>query len=261
MTQLISREKLEYVAKKVLHYPLHDAEKDYFLALAMKLVSQSTISEKLVFKGGTAIYHCYLDQLRFSEDLDFTSLDKNIQIKDIKKILTKDNLFEVKKEYKSKRTFKIEKLKYYGVLDTPNSIKFEVDHSQNVVLPAVQKEYKNAWGMNFSVNVMDPVEICAEKLRACNDRFRYRDYYDLYMMVKTLHINLEDAISLIPKKEIRKPFSKKNITENLKFALNEMSEEGDTVTYEKDIAKKDLIEFFNGFELPTLMPGDTKKRN
>jgi predicted nucleotidyltransferase component of viral defense system len=254
MTQLISREKLEYIAKKVLHYPLHDAEKDYFLALAMKLISQSSLSEQLVFKGGTAIYHCYLDQLRFSEDLDFTSLDKNIQIKDIRKILIKDNLFEVKKEYESKRTFKIEKLKYYGVLDTPNSIKFEVDHFQNVVLSPVKKEYKNVWGISFSVNVMDSTEICTEKLRACNDRFRYRDFYDLYMIVKTLDLNLKDIISLIPQKEIRKPFSKKNVTENLNFALNEISEEGDTVSYEKDIARENLIKFFNSLKLPTLMP-------
>jgi len=220
----------------------------------MKLISQSSLSDKLVFKGGTAIYHCYLDQLRFSEDLDFTSLDKNIQIKNIEKVLTKDNLFEVKKEYKSEKTLKIEKLKYYGVLDTPNSIKFEVDHFQNIVLSPVKKEYKNVWGMFFSVNVMDSTEICAEKLRACNDRFRYRDFYDLYMMVKTLDLNLKDVISLIPQKEIRKPFSKKNVTENLNFALNEVSEEGDTVSYEKDIARENLIKFFNSLKLPTLMP-------
>ncbi len=252
MTQLITREKLEYIARKILHYPLHDAEKDYFLTLAMKLVSQSQLSNKLVFKGGTAIYHCYLDQLRFSEDLDFTAVDKDIRIEDIKKVLTKDNLFEVKKEYQSKTTFKIEKLKYYGVLETPNSIKFEVDHFQNVVLPAVKKEYRNAWGMVFDVNVMDPTEICTEKLRACNDRFRYRDFYDLYMMEKTLDINLKDAIALIPKKEIRKPFSKKNVIENLNFALNEISKKEDTVIYKEAIDKKELIKFFNSFELPTL---------
>lgn len=46
MTQLISREKLEHIARKILHYPLHDAEKDYFLTLAMKLVLQSQLSNK-----------------------------------------------------------------------------------------------------------------------------------------------------------------------------------------------------------------------
>jgi len=248
----ISREKLEYTAKKVLHYPLHDAEKDYFLTLAMKLISLSPLSQKLIFKGGTAIHHCYLDQLRFSEDLDFTSLDKSIKAEDIKKILTERDLFEVKKEYKSKATFKIERLKYDGVLDTPNSIKIEVDCFQNVVLPSIQRKYKNAWGIVFNTNVMDPIEICAEKLRACNDRFRYRDFYDLYMMVKTLDLNLQHAITLIPKKEIRKPFSKKNIINNLNLALNEISKEDDTVIYKKNISVKDMIEFFNSFKLPTL---------
>lgn len=45
MSQLISREKLEYTAKRVLHYPLHDAEKDYFLVLAMQLISLSPLSK------------------------------------------------------------------------------------------------------------------------------------------------------------------------------------------------------------------------
>lgn len=71
-------------------------------------------------------------------------------------------------------------------------------------------------------------------------------------------IGLKDAISLIPQKEVRKPFSKKNVVENLNFALDEISEAGDTVTYKKDIDKHDLIKFFNSFELPSLMPKDTE---
>lgn len=252
MSQLISREKLEYTAKRVLHYPLHDAEKDYFLVLAMQLISLSPLSKKLVFKGGTAIHHCYLEQLRFSEDLDFTSLVKNIRTEDIKKVLTEKSLFEIKKEYKSKATLKIERLKYNGILETPNSIKVEIDCFQNVVLPSVRRKYKNAWGIVFDVNVMDPIEICAEKLRACNDRFRYRDFYDLYMMAKTLNLNIKKAIALIPKKEIRKPFSKKNIINNLNLALNEISKGDDTVIYKKSISKRNITEFFNCLTLPTI---------
>lgn len=43
--ELISREKLEYIAKKVLRYSLQDAEKDYFLALTMRIISLSALGE------------------------------------------------------------------------------------------------------------------------------------------------------------------------------------------------------------------------
>lgn len=258
MTNLVSREKLEYIARKVLHYPLHDAEKDYFLAFAMKLISESHLSKSLVFKGGTSIYHCYLEQLRFSEDLDFTSLDSDIKLVDVKKVFKSLDFFEIKKQYKSEATIKIEKLKYYGVLDVPNSIKIEVDYLQNVLLPPVQKRYQNVWGFDFTVNVMDSVEICAEKLRACNDRFRYRDFYDLYMMATILKIDFNKAAALLPKKEIRKPFSKNNIIENLNLALGEISTSGDTITYKKPLKAKDLQMFSDDLEVPFLEPNVNK---
>jgi len=50
--QRITREKLEYTAKKVLGYPLHDAEKDYFLALTMKIISQSSLGSSWSSKEG-----------------------------------------------------------------------------------------------------------------------------------------------------------------------------------------------------------------
>ncbi|UCC40275.1 MAG: nucleotidyl transferase AbiEii/AbiGii toxin family protein [Candidatus Aminicenantes bacterium] len=43
-----------------------DAEKDYFLAVILKMIYNSFLADSLVFKGGTAIHHCYLEQLRFS---------------------------------------------------------------------------------------------------------------------------------------------------------------------------------------------------
>lgn len=252
--KLITREKLEHVAKKILKYPLHDAEKDYFLAIVMWLVSQSSLSKKLVFKGGTAIHHCYLNQLRFSEDLDFTAHDKEIKIRDLKTIFKNIDLLEVVKDYQTKYTLKIERLKYYGVLDTPNSIKLEVDRFQNIVLPPVTKTYNNVWGIDFKVNVMSPMEICVEKIRACNDRFRYRDFYDLYLLANRLGINSEEIIKLIPQKEIRKPLSKVNILRNLDLALNDKSGELDTIIYQQKINKDELQSFFQQLEVGLHQP-------
>lgn len=254
MIKLISREKLEYIARKELKYPLHDAEKDYFLTLVMKIVSESNLSDILVFKGGTAIHHCYLNQLRFSQDLDFTSKKKNITLDEISALFQDSDLFEIKKPYTSKATIKIEQLKYYGVLDTPNSIKFEVDHFQNVVLPAVQKNYQNVWDLEFKVNTMDPLEICAEKIRACNDRFRYRDFYDLFLLVNSQKIDTSEVISLIPKKEIRNPISKANIVKNLELALGEFSKKGNTVFYKEEVKPLNVKSFISNLDIPAHKP-------
>ncbi len=63
---LITRAQIEVINKRNLRYPLADAEKDYFLAVILKIIYNSLLADSLVFKGGTAIHHCYLEQLRFS---------------------------------------------------------------------------------------------------------------------------------------------------------------------------------------------------
>ena len=71
--KLISRDKLSIINRQNFKYPLAIAEKDYFLALVSKIIFESKLSNKLIFKGGTALHHVYLPQLRCSEDLDFSS--------------------------------------------------------------------------------------------------------------------------------------------------------------------------------------------
>jgi predicted nucleotidyltransferase component of viral defense system len=104
---LISRRELEIINKRTLKYPLNYAEKDYLLAVVSNLISGSALGKKLVFKGGTAIHHCYLPQTRFSEDLDFTSLDNAINITEVKAVLEAQDYLVVAEEYVSKATIKI----------------------------------------------------------------------------------------------------------------------------------------------------------
>ena len=175
----LTRPQLELINRKTLQYPLQVAEKDYYMALAVRLLSKSQHKNKLIFKGGTAIHHCYLSQKRFSEDLDFTSLDAKISIDEIANVLESDGTFLVNKSHKSDFTIKIEKLQYSGLLGQPGNIKVEIDHHQNVALPGITRTYINVWNVTVSTLVMDPREICAEKIRAVSQRARYRDFYDL----------------------------------------------------------------------------------
>ncbi len=232
---LLDKQTLQLINRKTLRYSPVAAEKDYFLTIAMKILSESTLFKLLVFKGGTALHHCYLPQSRFSEDLDFTALDKTIRGEEVTAIFTPYPFFEIKKLYTSRATIKIERLKYSGVLDQPNSLKLDIDIFQNVVLPARQLVYKNVWGVEVFANVMDIREIYAEKIRAMNERARYRDFYDFFLITREHHPDLADTINLVKQKEIRKTISKESILHNWKVASEIKHDEIELIYYKQEI--------------------------
>lgn len=52
-------------------------EKDYVLGwLLQGVYRHPMLREQWVFKGGTCLKKCYFETYRFSEDLDFTLLDR-----------------------------------------------------------------------------------------------------------------------------------------------------------------------------------------
>lgn len=235
---LLNKSDLAIFNKRSLNYRLADAEKDYFLAIAINVIYESYLKDKLVFKGGTAIHHCYLPQTRLSEDLDFTSLDNSIELEEVKRILLSEDFFEIKKEYKSDATIKIERLKYTGPLVLANSIKVEIDFKQNVVLPAQNLEYKNAWGVEAKVKAMEIKEICAEKIRATSDRARYRDFYDLTLLFENYDFKLKEVTDLIRQKEIRKPISQQSILNNWDIAKKELESELGRIYYSGNVTNE-----------------------
>src|SRR3990170_1812369 len=97
---LLNKAQLSIINKNNLRYPLAIAEKDYFLAIVLQIIYNSDLKDKLVFKGGTAIHHLYLDQLRFSEDLDFTALE-TVSIDDLREIFKPYDFLEIVKFYPS----------------------------------------------------------------------------------------------------------------------------------------------------------------
>ncbi|MDD3922964.1 MAG: nucleotidyl transferase AbiEii/AbiGii toxin family protein [Endomicrobiaceae bacterium] len=233
--QLITKDQLAILNRQNLKYPLAIAEKDYFLAIVSKIIFDSNLKDKLIFKGGTALYHAYLPQLRFSEDLDFSSDIGKIELNDVRNIFKNYDFLEIKKDYMSPATIKIEKLQYLGPLSQPNSLKVEIDYLQNVVLPPIEIDYQNVYGVETKIRVMDIREIAAEKIRAMSDRARYRDYYDFVMIVKKLKIDVREVIQLIKQKEIRKTISTGNILSNWKIAKIDKQEDLQNIYYTETI--------------------------
>jgi len=242
---MITRQQLEIINRKTLQYPLHIAEKDYFLTLVLQIISQSVLKDTLIFKGGTALHHTYLDQYRFSEDLDFSANQKPVSLEEVQNIFAGVDYLSIKKDYLSGATVKIERLQYTGPLIQPNSLKIEIDFLQNVLLPPQTMKYNNVWGVEFEVQVMDIKEICAEKIRATSDRARYRDFYDLFLILEKYQLDLEEIMSFIKQKEIRKPLTKASIKNNWMLIGSQKKIEMNQIYYSRmieDDAIKAMIE-------------------
>jgi predicted nucleotidyltransferase component of viral defense system len=249
MIKLLDKAVLSILNRK-LKYPLAIAEKDYFLALAIQVIFNSALRDKLIFKGGTAIYHTYLPQLRFSEDLDFSCHLNKFYSDEITSVLEESGLFEIKKEYHSKSTYKVERLLYKGPLMQANSLKIEIDFTQNTVLPPLFIPYHNEYSVHTNVSVMDIREITAEKIRAMSDRVRFRDFYDFSMILKEVNPNLNEVIDLIGKKEIRKTISCQNIMSNWELAKKDKNNELQAIHFSRELSEKEMTESLQKLRFP-----------
>ncbi len=249
---MLTRQQLEIINRKSLRYPLHIAEKDYFLALVMQIIAASSTGKTLIFKGGTALYHCYLDQYRFSEDLDFSSNKTLLPLEDVRKIFDNIDYLSIKKDYLSNATIKLEKLQYTGPLIQPNSLKVEIDFLQNVLLPPQTLAYHNVWGVDFTVAVMDIKEICAEKIRAMSDRARYRDFYDIYLLLEKYKLDLDEIVSYVKQKEIRRPITKASIQTNWKVIATEKEQEMGQIYYSQQVEDSQIEELIKSLPFDSI---------
>lgn len=104
----------------------------------------------------------------------------------------------------------------------------------------MELDYKNVYGVKTKVRVMDIREIAAEKIRAMNDRVRYRDFYDFFMIIKKLAVNFGEITNLVRQKEIRKIISKENILNNWQLAKQEKIGESQQIYYSEEAADKEI---------------------
>lgn len=237
---LLDRPRLEILNKRGPRYNLQDAEKDYFLAVILSVLYDSGLGDSLVFKGGTAIYHCYLEQMRFSKDLDFTARAQ-LKASDVEKLFSGFEIFKLKdlREKKYSLTFSV---RYGGVLAQPDTIAVDINTNQKVLLEAETMEYRNYYGVKLSCPVMDKKEIFAEKIRALNERARPRDVYDLVMLRKKLGVKTAEGLALLAKKEMFRPLDKKSIAENLRISLERFDAEMEELYYRELVSKTEIDE-------------------
>lgn len=200
------------------------------------------------------MHHCYLPQHRFSEDLDFTSQDRDLTLERVVTTLEATGQFTVRKRYESRATIKIERLWYAGILAQPGAIKVEVDRLQNVVLPPVIRPYANVWGIEVRVRTMDLREIAAEKIRAAATRVRYRDFYDLYLILEAADIELDTVVDLIRQKEVRAPIRPEQIRANWEQAQQQADDDLRSIHCSRTIEREQISVMVERLRFEPVLP-------
>jgi uncharacterized protein len=175
------------------------AEKEVVLTFLLQLLSERGILDRLAFKGGTCLRKMFIgSQGRFSTDLDFTGLEDHDH-EDV--ILAMMGAFE--KEFHGIQ-FHIPDNNYYETVDGlswgvnptyahdwnrsgESEIKLQISRRETPTLPPERKA--QCPQSYFELLPFAPVEITclalpeilAEKIRACYQRNKARDIFDLGM--------------------------------------------------------------------------------
>ena len=182
-------------------------EKDYILSWVLFAISKNEIlSKALVFKGGTLLKKAYIDDYRFSEDLDFTLLDEaitNDQIKDKFK-----NLFEfIREEANIEMQIDDEKwtihetgnpqfyIDYVGPLKgNRGSRDLKIDITRGEILET-DVESKSIFRIysdleeEFKLQCYSLSEVLIEKMAALMGRTEPRDLYDFWYLTEVEKID------------------------------------------------------------------------
>lgn len=191
--------------------PPDTVDKDYVLGHFLS-VFVAHYKDDLVFKGGTCLRKCYIENYRFSEDLDFTALHKDFvlhqkTVQGIAKITGANTgiQFSVGKvdplRFQDKPKGYQVYIKYWGANHSKNQrplppnrwhtkIKLEISTDEIVLLDteakAVMHPYSDALTGEKQSNCYSINEVIAEKLRALKQRSYTapRDFYDLYHLTE-----------------------------------------------------------------------------
>ncbi len=200
-------------------------EKDYVLTWLLKAINQKT--KKLVFRGGTALKKVYFpESWRYSEDIDFTS--NNIKPEEIKSLLPEiysiiseeTGLKLSTKQFRATKWNVVVKVAYTGPYGQKSFVKIDVNFREKLIEEPIEKEIKIIYPdcRNFSVIIYTLDELLAEKIRSIIQRGKTRDYYDVWMLLKTKKFDSKKLRELVAKKckavdvefDIEKIFSKEN---------------------------------------------------
>jgi predicted nucleotidyltransferase component of viral defense system len=179
-------------------------ERDYVLAHALAAISEHDRQAQLVFKGGTALRLCHLDDYRYSADLDF-SLFGGLDVESALRIVA-DALADCTERI----GFPLlgltgstpPRVEYVGPLGAkPRSLKLDLATDELVEYTAtlpIARRYEDQEEGQCRVYTLE--EIAAEKLRCVMQRLQCRDLYDLHELLVGCGVDAEAIWPLFERK-------------------------------------------------------------
>jgi predicted nucleotidyltransferase component of viral defense system len=235
---MIRKREIEQKAE-VQNVPKSTIDKDWVLGHFLDAIYSITeCRDKLVFKGGTCLRKCYFPNYRFSEDLDFTSVDPSFVLD--KRLLQKitDIIIERTEiplyiQEISEIRFNNQLMGYKAIVkfwgadhpanQTPpqverwnTSIKIEIILHELMIFSNESKEVFHPYSDKLSETLLTiPCyslrEVLAEKLRALIQRSYTapRDFYDIWYLSKNQ--------TSIDWTEIKSAFHEKMKFKNIEF--------------------------------------------
>lgn len=206
---MISRPELRKIARD-RNLRLDLIEKDYAIGWMIIAISISSLKDRLIFKGGTALSKVYFPlNWRISEDLDFT-LSRNSTMEDVSTRLL-DELPSITEELSGGLTLDFKKKPFFNPGFLRSRVQFTGPISKNAVKIEVTTE--NFIGEFANVGVTPTYDypefgtvayslnnVLSEKLRSIIERTRIRDYYDSWRLLKMKAVDVETVRYLFYKK-------------------------------------------------------------
>ena len=182
---MITKEKIKEITTK---YQTNEQNvvNEYFQHLFLSYFYQNKGSEKILFKGGTALRVVY-GSPRFSEDLDFSAF--RLKRSDIEDILI-STLEKMEREGLSTKLVETKTTSggYLGIIkfvdgNYKSTIQFQISFRKENLSGQVVTISRD-FTLPFTVFALDKNLLVEEKMQALLTRGKPRDYYDLYYMLR-----------------------------------------------------------------------------
>lgn len=185
----------EFIKQKTTEYQTTEMNvaREYIQNLFLSSFYKQKETEKVLFKGGTALRIIY-DSPRFSEDLDFTGLISRSKVESLF-LTTVDSLKQrdiTAELTESKHTSG----GFLGILSV-NSYDLNIEIKVEVSLREEDAKSEimtiaNDFIPAYTITALAQEEIVAEKLQAVFERNQPRDWYDLYFLLRSRLVPVEE---------------------------------------------------------------------
>lgn len=179
-------------------------ERDYVLAHVLAAISEHDGQAQVVFKGGTALRLCHLEDYRYSADLDF-SLVGGLDVEGALHLVV-DALADCRGRLGFPLLALSEstppRIEYIGPLGAkPRALKLDLASDElveNTATLPIKRRYEDQEECQCRVYTLE--EIAAEKLRCVMQRLQCRDLYDLYELLGACRVDAKSIWPLFERK-------------------------------------------------------------